>query len=273
MLSILISSYNHEKFLNSTLMSAVRLGDKVKIICTDDGSLDRSKQILQRYSDMYENVHYIPGPEQNLGFSKRINLLREEVTTEYLITLNSDDVLIPIGINLGLKILKNYNYDFLIGAIGLIDGESKSIGYLNGPFQPQLQFPDKATSSLRNLASGNVGTSGINLLAMQNWVRSSSNILIKSEVFWANGGIQDYHFASDWALALRLFSTSNGYYSKIPFINYRSHSQNTISNDTEQSSIEVKNIFAEFQRTLTDKYLDAEFQEMLKLNPYLFQRF
>ena len=273
MLSILISSYNHEKFLNTTLASTVRLGDKVEIICTDDGSSDGSKQILQRYASVYKNVHYIPGPDGNIGFSKRINLLREEVKTEYLITLNSDDVLIPIGINLGLKILKNYNYDFLIGAIGLINEESNSIGYLNGPFQPQVQFPDSTTNSLRNLASGDIGTNGINLLAMQNWVRSSSNILIKSEVFCANGGIQDYHFASDWALALRLLSAARGFYSKIPFVNYRSHSQNTISDDTRQSSKEVTHIFGDFQRTFTDKYLESEFQEMLQLNPYLVHKF
>jgi glycosyltransferase involved in cell wall biosynthesis len=271
MLTILMSSYNHAEFLHVTLASAIKLGEDVTILCTDDGSIDNSRDILIKYSKFHKNLHFIPGPTGNIGFSNRINLFRDSIKTQYLSILNSDDMLIPAGVKLGLQILKRTNHDFLTGSLGLIDAAGHSIGNLNGPFEPQISFPDVADDFLSSLRFGVIGNDAIKLLAMQNWIRSSSNLIIRSDLFWEIGGIQNYFFASDWALGLRLLYSSSGSYSKIPFVNYRTHANNTIGRNIEQSAKEVQQIFQDFLHLYPELNNDTDFQRFLALNPYLAQ--
>jgi glycosyltransferase involved in cell wall biosynthesis len=268
-LSVIISSYNHEHFLDETTTSVLRLGQKVEILCTDDGSKDNSRKILERYSERFHNVSFIPGPEKNIGFSSRVHMFKGTVKTRYCMVLNSDDRLIPLGIELALKKLEIFKGDFYTASISLIDGNGDSIGFLNGPFQPQITFPQPTIETLKGFGAGRIPPSAIYLLAMQNWVRSSSNLIMRSDAFWQTGGILDYHFASDWALALRLFATKKGLYSVTPFINYRSHNANTINQDTNQAADEVKVIFQDFLKEFPEFEKDQFFQEMISSNPYL----
>jgi glycosyltransferase involved in cell wall biosynthesis len=268
-LSVIISSYNHEHFLDETLASVLRLGQKVEIICTDDGSTDCSRRILERYSERYRNVTFIPGPDKNIGFASRVQLCQSTVKTKYCMVLNSDDRLIQVGIELALKKLEINKGDFYTASISLIDRNGDSIGFLNGPFQPQFTFPQVTTETLKGFGSGRIPPSAIYLLATQNWVRTSSNLIIRSDVFWQTGGILDYFYASDWALALRLFASRKGLYSATPFISYRSHNANTINQDTNQAAGEVKVIFQDFLKEFPEYGKDQVFQEMISLNPYL----
>jgi glycosyltransferase involved in cell wall biosynthesis len=268
-LSVIISSFNHERFLDETLTSALRLGQKVEILCTDDGSRDNSRRILEKYSERFHNISFLAGPKKNIGFANRVELFRESIRTKYCMVLNSDDRLIPTGVELALKKLETFNGDFFTASISLIDEDGDSIGYLNGPFQPQFKFPQTTTETLKGFGGGRIPSSAIYLLATQNWVRSSSNLIMRSDAFWQAGGILDYHYASDWALALRLFASKRGLYSATPFINYRSHNTNTISDDTNQASKEVKEIFHDFLKEFPEFETDLVFQEMISYNPYL----
>jgi glycosyltransferase involved in cell wall biosynthesis len=268
-LSIIISSYNHERFLDETITSALRLGNSVQIFCTDDGSKDKSSDILQRYASIFENITFIQGPPENIGFAKRVNLFRYSVKSKYCMVLNSDDILITAGVQLGLKKLETFGADFFTASISIIDEDGRSTGFLNGPFEPQIPFPIAAKDALDSFDNGLVPPSAINLIAVQNWIRSSSNLIIRSDIFWQNGGISNYHFASDWALALRLIVNGNGLYSCSPFLSYRSHNSNTISRDTNQASNEVKQIFQDFIQEYPAFSSNQNFQEMLRFNPYL----
>ncbi len=269
MLSVLISSYNHECFLDETIESVLRLGQKVEILCTDDGSSDDSRRLLEQYSRRFQNISIFTGPEENIGFASRIQLFRGSIKTKYCMVLNSDDRLISVGVELGLRKLENFGADYFTASISLIDGDGDSIGYLNGPFQPQIPFPEVSTETLQEFEACQIPQSAIYLLAMQNWVRSSSNLIMRTETFWQSGGILDYHFASDWALALRLLATKRGIYSTTPFLNYRSHSTNTINQDINQASNEVKQIFEDFLKEFPEFTMDRVFQEMISYNPYL----
>jgi glycosyltransferase involved in cell wall biosynthesis len=268
-LSVIISSYNHESFLHETIASVLRLGNKVQLFCTDDGSKDRSKDILQRYASIFENITFLEGALENVGFAKRVQLFRDYVNTKYCMVLNSDDILITPGVQLGIKKMETFGADFFTASISIVDADGKSTGFLNGPFEPQIPFPVEAKNALEGFENGQVPHAAINLIAMQNWIRTSSNLIMKTDSFWQSGGILDYHFASDWALALRLMVSGNGLYSSSPFISYRSHSSNTISSDTNQASNEVKKIFEDFIKEYPELSSNYQFQEMLRFNPYL----
>jgi glycosyltransferase involved in cell wall biosynthesis len=268
-LSVIISSYNHERFLDDTITSVLRLGSTIQIFCTDDGSKDRSSSILQQYASNFENITFLEGPLENIGLAKRVQLFRESVKSKYCMVLNSDDILITSGIQLALKKLETFEADYFTASLSIVDEDGRSIGFLNGPFEPQIPFPVGAKEALDRFDNGQVPSTAINLIAMQNWIRSSSNLIMRTDAFWQTGGILNYHFASDWALALRLLASREGLYSASPFISYRSHSSNTISRKTNQASREVKQIFQDFFNEYPEFFSNHKFQEMLRINPYL----
>jgi glycosyltransferase involved in cell wall biosynthesis len=90
--SIIIPVYNVEKYLAECLDSAIgqTLRD-IEIICVDDGSTDRSPEILDEYAKKDSRIIVIhqqnagPGPARNVG----IDLAKGE----YIAFLDSDDVM------------------------------------------------------------------------------------------------------------------------------------------------------------------------------------
>jgi len=59
-LSIVIPIYNDEKYIRECLNSCLNQDiphDDYEIICVDDGSTDRTPEILQKYESQYDNIH------------------------------------------------------------------------------------------------------------------------------------------------------------------------------------------------------------------------
>ncbi len=270
MLAVLISSFNHGKYLHATIESALRIGGNTEIFLTDDGSTDNSSEILKHFGEKYESISYFPGPLENIGFGNRIALFKEYVSSKYIIALNSDDLMLKCGVDLALKKLEVFEADFATGAIGLINETGESNGYLNGPFMPQVNFPNFAEDYLFELRNGELSINSFYLLAMQNWIRTSSNLIIKNDTFWNLGGMPDYFYASDWAISLSLLANHKGIYSKTPFVNYRTHLANTISNSIDQSSSEVSKIFSLFLKENSIFENDENFLKLRDVNPYLY---
>ena len=269
-LGVLISSYNHGEYVSSCLESALALKD-VEIYCSDDGSSDDSPLVLSHYSNLYDNVHFFKGEASNIGFAHRINFLLEKVDSDYVQILNSDDLINESAVSPVLSHVVNYDLDFAFGAIGFVNEVGKSMGYLNGPFEPQITFPRVIADQIQaNFSVPNPPISSfLPSLIMQNWVRSSSNILVSRDALEKIQGVPDYFYASDWALALELVANFQGYFVSKPLINYRSHSRNTISQSIDQSAPEVQEII----RNFFVRYPEYREIDLIKLghagNPYL----
>ena len=59
-LSIIIPIYNDEKFLSECLDSCLDQNypkDDYEIICVDDGSTDRTQEMLKEYENTHSNLH------------------------------------------------------------------------------------------------------------------------------------------------------------------------------------------------------------------------
>jgi glycosyltransferase involved in cell wall biosynthesis len=91
LVSIIITSYNYERFLRAAINSALdQTYPNTEVIVVDDGSTDKSRQIIASYGD-----RIIPIFQQNGGQGSACNsgfkISRGEVT----IFLDSDDALLP----------------------------------------------------------------------------------------------------------------------------------------------------------------------------------
>ena len=72
LLSIVIPVYNVKDYIGKCLNSLKTLDDRVEILVVDDGSPDKSYEIIQDYEKDYPNIRYIK--KENGGVSSARNL-------------------------------------------------------------------------------------------------------------------------------------------------------------------------------------------------------
>ena len=92
LVSIIIPAYNHEKFIKAAVDSV--LGQTVRdleLIVIDDGSTDRTGQIVRGYSDLRLTYYH----QENQDAYNTINRGLDLARGQYIAILNSDDVYTP----------------------------------------------------------------------------------------------------------------------------------------------------------------------------------
>lgn len=93
-LSIIIPTYNAEKFLDkgltSFLMKDASLMDKLEVIVVNDGTPDNSVAVAQKYVEQYPHVFSIINKE-NGGHGSAINVGVDNITGKYFKVVDADD--------------------------------------------------------------------------------------------------------------------------------------------------------------------------------------
>ena len=91
LVSIIITSYNYEKFLPRAIDSALQQTyPKKEVIVVDDGSTDNSPQIITRYGDLIRPVF-----QENRGRSFATNVGFLASRGEIIFFLDADDIFSP----------------------------------------------------------------------------------------------------------------------------------------------------------------------------------
>ena len=90
-ISIIIPVYNTEPYLEQCLNSVLRqtLQD-IEIICVDDGSADRSRDILERYKDRYDNIRCVYHDQTRSALQARKDGVLIS-SGDFIMFLDSDD--------------------------------------------------------------------------------------------------------------------------------------------------------------------------------------
>lgn len=103
MITFIVPAYQAEKTIARTLDSICRqTNDNWKAILVNDGSIDGTEEICQRYRNSFpEKITYIY--QENGGLGKARNVGMEIVDTEYMAFLDSDDWLMPDFVDTVLK--------------------------------------------------------------------------------------------------------------------------------------------------------------------------
>lgn len=88
---ILMSTYNGERFLQEQIESLRKQTWKnLEILIRDDGSTDKTREILEEYSKKYENIRVYP--EKNIGVTKSFFELLKKSDADYVAFCDQDDV-------------------------------------------------------------------------------------------------------------------------------------------------------------------------------------
>jgi glycosyltransferase involved in cell wall biosynthesis len=101
--SIIITNYNYGSFLPEAIESALNQSyQPTEVIVVDDGSTDNSQQIIASYGEKI-----VPVLKDNGGQASAFNAGFAISSGEVICFLDSDDVLLPSGIERAVKILRD----------------------------------------------------------------------------------------------------------------------------------------------------------------------
>lgn len=118
-ISIIIPVYNASQFLTECLESVFNQGfGDVEIICVNDGSTDNSLDILKNFPVKIIN-------QENRGLAAARNVGLKEATGEYVLFLDSDDILTPNALEELYDIAESKNLDLLLFKLINFDNETK----------------------------------------------------------------------------------------------------------------------------------------------------
>ncbi len=131
---VLLSTYNGEKFLSDQILSILNQKDvDISIIVRDDGSSDRTKEILKDFECNHSNIHVSLG--ENLGFvrsfTELVGMAVNNKTYDYYAFSDQDDVWHPDKLKTACKKLSESNKEFpclYTSNSRLIDEDSNEIG-------------------------------------------------------------------------------------------------------------------------------------------------
>lgn len=100
LVSVIVASYNYEKYIGKTLESLVGQTYKnIEIIVVDDGSRDGSLDIINKYVKQYPNVFLYTHPgNENRGLSATLQLALGKCRGKWIAFCESDDYYLPDNI-------------------------------------------------------------------------------------------------------------------------------------------------------------------------------
>lgn len=201
MVSVLLTSYNREKYIRESIESVLSQTYKqYELIIVDDASTDSTKEIINEYKSL-SNI-YIVYNEYNLGEYRNRNKAASIAKGEYIKYLDSDDVMAPDCLEVMVEKMEKYP-DAGIGLISFFD-ERMCIDreYLQ-PDELYKQFYFK----------GNLINCG------------PSSIIIRKKKFDEIGGFNLSPFLSDTELLLRICAKSSAVIFSCRLVHWRRHGE------------------------------------------------
>lgn len=246
-ISVVIPSYNHEKFIRLAVESVMaQTHADLELIVVDDGSSDCSLGYLRAVRDnRFRLVE-----QTNSGAHNAINRGLEMAQGDYLAILNSDDIFHPDRLAICLRRLQA-GADLVATWLEVIDHKGKELGAKKG-WRNMLPWPTMPPG--RGLAA--VDTFAINLLR-SNFVSTTSNVVFSRRLYVAVGGMKPLRFAHDWDFLLRAVCSFRCELIEQPLLQYRKHSSNTISSNRSWMLFEICWIYAVHLNPVLARLLSA----------------
>lgn len=224
--SIIIPSYNHEKYIGDAINSVInQTFQDWELIVVDDGSKDGSLDVVAQFKD--PRIKVLTQANHDAPFT--INRGLKEASGKYFAILNSDDLIEPDKLEKCLQSLRSGS-DFLFGKLKAIDQDG----------QPMDQGDYRVVWMNERLNNSNEPFSLEKLLTNINFLMTTSNYVFTRKVFETVGSFHEYlRYSHDFDYVMRV--VASGF--EITFIpeylgSYRIHSDNTISKGRQEAYLE-----------------------------------
>ena len=266
MFSVVVPVFNHEAYLPAAVQSALRSRLVSEVLLVDDGSEDESRREIARLAAQHPGRvrDLTGGSEGNLGAHHRLNQLVEEVREDWVAVLNSDDAFVSGRFELLSRRLRRSEAQFAFGHLVIMDARGRPVGTKRGVYQPEYPFP-RGFGEAARAGRGKI----TELLANQNFIATTSNLVFKRRLAQDIGGFSDLRYVHDWDFAIRAAVRAKGLYLPHFLSLYRDHGDNTIKASPDAVRREVRAMFRAFGRDFPEAAEGSGFREALAGNEYL----
>jgi len=106
--SIILPVYNSEEYLSETIDSILcQTHENFVLIITDDGSVDRSVEIIKKY--MLEDERVILIEKEHTGFADSLNTAIKHATTDWVFRIDADDIMLPNRLEKQIEFIQSNN--------------------------------------------------------------------------------------------------------------------------------------------------------------------
>lgn len=232
LVSIVVASYNHAKFLEQRMDSLInQTYQNIEILVIDDCSPDNSVEVLRRYESR-SKVRLIVR-EQNSGWVVVSNQGVEMAAGEFVIFANCDDACDPRMIERLVSAMRFYpNAGIAFCRSWLVDADDKVIS-------DDLEIQESAFRSKCAVDTLITGAEMSRFLLHGCVIPNLSAALIRRDCFLNVGGLSTaYRACSDWDLFFRISSKFDTAYVAEPLNRYRQHDKTIRSVMKERATYE-----------------------------------
>ena len=207
---VFIASYNHAQFLPECLDSILaQTYQNFEIVIVDDGSTDKSHEILTDYQRCFpEKIYYFwHSGHRNKGISASCNLAISKARGEYLAWIGSDDVWYP---------------DKLMQQVAFLDNNPRF-----GLVYSHAHFINETGDILPGLAGVDVTHDSNPLGRMIQYCHPPAmTVVIRRDCLEDVGLFDENLIYSDWDLMIRVFARWEAGFLNSALAKYRIHNRN-----------------------------------------------
>lgn len=253
MVSIIVPCFNGEKFINRCFDSILNQTYKnIELILINDGSTDRSEQIIKNYRSKFEeaNIKLIYVYQENKGAGGAVNSGLKYVNGEYLTLLDIDDYIMPESIELKVEFLrKNNDYDIV---------------RTNGYYVKENDLSEKNNLFVNNdYEKNNINIFNDLVLAKtNNWAGSYMIRTNKLFDFYKDRNIYESKYGQNLQILMPIaYNSKSGFIDK-PLMKYI-RQDNSLSQLGSDTNLEVKNLlgYKQIREYMIDKIVDEKDRE------------
>ena len=221
--TVLMSVYNGGKYLREAIESILNQTFKdFEFLIIDDGSTDRTPEILQSYDD--PRIKIINN-ERNIGLTKSLNKGLKMARGEYIARMDADDISMPERLEKELTTITN----------------DKEIGMVTSWIDEISQIVTHSDYSTR-VRTTNFPEEIFYTLLFHNCIAHSTVLFNKELVLSLGGYDESYEQSQDYDLWIKLSRVSKIVKLREVLVRRRSH-ENTISRTNIQQKVNADKIF------------------------------
>lgn len=233
LVSVVIPSYNHKRFVGQAVDSVrAQTHADVEIVVVDDGSSDGSFEFLR---ETVGDALAVLRRHENRGAHATINEAIASARGDWIAILNSDDLYAPMRIERLVAFAAETAADLVFSEVAFCDEQ--------GPLPSTHKVVQSHARAMAAAAEGTIEQA----LLRGNFVLTTSNLMVRRDVFDAVGPFRPYRYCHDWDFLLRAIGRFRLGWLREPLLQYRLHGSNTISEpDHWRHIVEKSLVYAGF---------------------------
>ncbi|MFO7673904.1 MAG: glycoside hydrolase family 99-like domain-containing protein [Lutibacter sp.] len=236
LVSIVVPTFNAEKFIKGALLSIVNQNyPSIEVVIVDDGSIDETRAIIKDFVEENPDVKIVTHYQENQGAHAAINKGVEIATGEILAVCNHDDFFakkrIEIMVNEMFRAKSELVFSRVkVNILNLGNKDGKKLKQtIENKYFTITEFP-------------NIGYALLDF----NVAVSTGNLIFSRNLWKKIGGFQDLKYCHDWMFVLQALNHTMPVFVNKELYEYQVHENNTFRDLTDLAEKETKVVLESF---------------------------